>query len=265
VKLFTYENSMTLTEPSLAVKSADRVLDLFELLARRSNGLSHTEIADALQIPKSSLTKLLQTVIGRGYVAYSPNDKHYRLGQRFTSIARQTSRTQDLVTQSQPILEELMAKTRESCALNLLKGDQAEVVATVSGPQRLVSHMRLGDLAPLYATSGGKVILAHLPASKVEQYLANVSFEPITPKTLSSVDDLRRQLDEVKRTGIAYSLEEFTPGIVGLAQAVLSDDGEPLGSINVALPAVRYNPETDLLVRDALTHARAELERRVRL
>ncbi len=52
------------------------------------------------------------------------------------------------------------AKTCESAALNILKGDQAEVVAPVNGPQRLVSHMWLGDLAPLYVTSGGTIILS---------------------------------------------------------------------------------------------------------
>ena len=247
-----------------AVKSADRVLDLFELLARRSNGLPHQEIAEALDIPKSSLTQLLKTVISRGYVSYSGSDKHYHLGDRFTSIVRQISRPLDLVTQALPILEEITAKTRESSALNLLKGNQAEVVATVSGPQRLGSHMRTGDLAPLYATSGGKIILAHMPDALREKYLAKVEFEAATRKTISSVRELRRQLVKARQTGIAYAFEEFTPGIVGLAKAILSEGGEPLGSINVALPAVRFDSKIEKLVTEALTEAKLELERRIR-
>jgi DNA-binding IclR family transcriptional regulator len=252
------------SEGSSAVKSADRVLDLFELLARRSDGLSHQEIAEALEIPKSSLTQLLKTVINRGYISYSPDDKHYHLGDRFTSMARQVSRTQDLVIQALPILEEITAKTRESSALNILKGDQLQVVATVNSPQRLVSHMRLGDLAPLYATSGGKIILAHMSEAEREKYLSNVVFEAVTPKTLSSAAELRQQLDKARRTGIAYSFEEFTPGIIGLAKAVLSEKGEPVGSINVALPAVRYDPQADKLITETLVQAGQELERRIR-
>jgi DNA-binding IclR family transcriptional regulator len=253
-----------MSDLSSAVKSADRVLDLFELLARRSGGLSHQEIAEALEIPKSSLTQLLKTVIIRGYVSYSSSDKHYHLGDRFTSIVRQISRPLDLVTQALPILEEITAKTRESSALNLLKGNQAEVVATVSGSQRLVSHMRLGDLAPLYATSGGKIILAHMPDALQEKYLAKVEFQAITKKTISSVKELRRELGKARQTGIAYSFEEFTPGIVGLAKAILSESGEPVGSINVALPAVRFEAKIERLVTETLNEAKLELERRIR-
>jgi DNA-binding IclR family transcriptional regulator len=246
-------------EARSAVKSADRLLDLFELLARFNGGLSHMAIAEALGIPKSSLTQLLKTATGRGYVAYSAAGKSYRLGERFTSMARLTSRRRDLVGLAQPVLERITARTGESSALNMLKGSEAEVVATVSSTQRLVSHMRLGDLAPLYATSGGKVILAHMPGERRDEYLDSVSFQPITANTLSSAVELRRQLDKIRREGIAYSLEEFTPGIIGLAMAVLGEDGEALGSLNVALPAVRYNPRAEALITDALDEAVAQL------
>jgi DNA-binding IclR family transcriptional regulator len=247
------------------VKSADRVLDLFELLARRSNGLSHAALADALEIPKSSLTQLLKTVSGRGYVNYSAEDKHYRLGGRFASMARLTSRSLDLITQAQPILEEVTDKTRESSALNVIKGQQAEVVATVSSTQRLVSHMRLGDLAPLYATSGGKIMLANLPEAQREDYINSVQFEAITANTVTSKAQLRKQLDLARREGVAFSFEEFTPGIIGLAKAVLTEEGEPLGSINVAMPAVRFSEQLKELIITVLTQAEKELEKRVRV
>jgi DNA-binding IclR family transcriptional regulator len=246
-----------------AVKSADRLLDLFELLARFNGGLSHSAITEALGIPKSSLTQLLRTATGRGYVAYSAAGKGYRLGERFTSMARLTSRRQDLVGLVQPVLERITAQTGESSALNMLKGNEAEVVATISSSQRLVSHMRLGDMAPLYATSGGKVILAHMPESRRNEYLDGISFQPITANTLSSAAELRRQLDKIRREGIAYSFEEFTPGIIGLARAVLDEDGEALGAINVALPAVRYNPRAEALIADALDEAVTELQRQL--
>lgn len=247
----------------IAVKSAERVLDLFELLARRTDGLLHMEIADRLGIPKGSLTQLLKTVVARGYVTYSAADKHYRLGERLAHLARRTARAQDLIALAQPLLEEITTRTRESSALNFPKGGEAEVVATVNGPQRLVSHMRLGDLAPLYATSGGKILLAHMAQEQLEAYLAAVSFEAITPKTLTSIDALRREIDEARRKGIAYSFEEFTPGIIGMAMAILSDEREVLASINVALPSIRYNPVTDRLVSDALKQATKELARRI--
>lgn len=252
-------------ETATAVKSADRVFDLFELLAPRGEGLSHTAIAEALGIPKSSLTQLLKTATRRGYVSYEPDAKSYRLGARFGTMAGPASMTRDLIAQADAVLEELTAATRESSALNILKEDVAEVVATANSPQRLVSHMRLGDLAPLYATSGGKIILAHLPDDDLKAYLGRVKLRASTPNTISSVGDLRAQLKEIRREKIARSLEEYTPGIIGVATVVLSRQGAPLAAINVALPAVRYTKELEGVVIAALRKAASKLEARAQL
>lgn len=224
-----------------AVKSADRVLDLFELLAHAGREMAHNEIADVLQIPKSSLTQLLRNLIARGYVEVTPNGRGYRLGATLLSLSQSAGRVRDLVAQADAFLAEITRETGESSALNQLKGDQAEVVATVLGPARLVTHMRLGDLAPLYATSGGKALLAHLPAPVQGEYFARVRFEAVTPGTLRSVGALKKQLEAVRKTGFAYSHEEWTPGIVGIGLPVLDGDGAPLGAINVAVPAARFD------------------------
>ena len=238
-----------------AVKSADRVLDLFELLGRWGREMTHSDIADALAIPRSSLTHLLRNLLSRGYVVYAAETKCYRLGPSIAELAQQGSDAGDLVRRAEPVLKEITATTRESSALNRLRDMQAEVVATVMSPQRLVSHMQLGDLAPLYATSGGKIILANLPEPQQEEYMRSVRFEPITPNTITSVVELRRQIQTVRREGVAYSFEEYTPGIIGMAMPVLSKSGYPAGSLNVAMPSVRYSPKVRDVVAETLEAA----------
>jgi DNA-binding IclR family transcriptional regulator len=252
-------------ETRSAVKSADRILEIFEILAQRGEGLSHQALADALGIPKSSLTQLLKTALARGFVSYASSDRRYRLGERLFSIARSAAHNQDLIALSLPILEELTARSRESCALNVLKGDDTEVVATVNGPERLVTHMRLGDRAPLYTTSGGKIILAHMPRKFQEEYLEKTAYERLNPNTIDNAKELRRTIETAKRSGIAFSFEEFTPGIVGLARVVLSRSGDVLASINVAMPAVRYDDEQRDKISELLRDACNELQRLINL
>lgn len=226
-----------------AVKSADRVLDLFELLAGWGHEMSHSEIATALEIPKSSLTQLLKNLVSRGYIDFSSVSGGYRLGEAFTRLAQRTSQTRTLLTLAAPILEEITKQTQESSTLNQLRGDQTEVIATVSSPLRLVSHMRVGDVGPLYALSGGKAILAAMPDSMIEDYLKRVVFKSITPKTISSTGQLRREIAQVRKHGVAYSLEEFTPGISGIGVAILADSGFPIGSLTLAIPTARFNDD----------------------
>jgi DNA-binding IclR family transcriptional regulator len=243
-----------------AVKSADRVLDLFELLAQGVD-MSHTEISEALQIPKSSLTQLLKTMVARGYLEITSNGRGYRLGQAFLKLSDSVGRARDMVSLAGPLLEELTRETGESSALNQIKGDMAEVTATVLGPARLVTHMWLGDRAPLYAVSGGKMILAHMPDEFQRQYLANVRFEPATPRTLSSVAALKKQIAAIRASGFAYSHEEWTPGIVGVATGVLGADGYVLGALNVAIPAARFNEAAQAKCEHALRRAAEGLRR----
>jgi DNA-binding IclR family transcriptional regulator len=246
---------------SAAVKSADRVLDLFELLAQGGRDMSHTEISEMLQIPKSSLSKLLKTLVARGYLEVTLNGRGYRLGQTLLKLSDSIGRVRDIVSLAGPFLNELTRETGESSALNQIKGDMAEVTATVLGPARLVTHMRLGDLAPLYATSGGKAILAHIPDEFQRQYFANVQFEAATPATLKSVEALRKQLASIRTSGFAYSHEEWTPGIVGIGTPVLGADGYVLGAINVAIPAQRFNKAIQTKCERALSHAAESVRR----
>lgn len=222
------------------VKSADRVLDLFELLAQWGREMSHTEISQALGIPKGSLSKLLRNLVARQYVEYVPASKGYKLGEAVRRLA-ETAQTQlDLLALAEPVLREITEVTLESCALSYLRGDQVEVVATENSPQRLLSHLRLGDLAPLYAVSAGKIILALLPQEQRQLYLDNVAFEAHTDATISSTERLMEQIAEAQQTGVGFSIEEFTPGIIGIAVAVRSEAGFPIAALNVAMPAVRY-------------------------
>jgi DNA-binding IclR family transcriptional regulator len=246
-----------------AVKSADRVLDLFEFLAHAGREMTHSEIADVLQIPKSSLTQLLRNLIARGYVEMTANGRGYRLGATLLALSQSAGRERDLVAQAEVFLAEITRETGESSALNQIKGDQVEVVATIIGPARLVTHMRLGDLAPLYATSGGKAILAHLPAASLEDYLARVQFEAATPKTLRSVKALRKHLEAVRRTGFAYSHEEWTPGIVGVGVPVMDGKGVLLGAINVAVPAARFDEAVQAKCESVLRRVSDDLRRRL--
>ena len=102
-----------------AVKSADRVLDLFELLAHAGREISHSEISDTLQIPKSSLSQLLKTLIARGYVEVTASGRGYRLGEALLLLAQGAGRMRDLATQAEAFLADLTQKTGESSALNL--------------------------------------------------------------------------------------------------------------------------------------------------
>lgn len=246
------------------VKSADRVLTLFELLGRWGQEMSHSEIAHVMGIPKSSLSQLLKNLVARGWLSYSPETKSYLLGDAIIGIARGAAQTHDAIGLSQPILEELTAATNETSAFNVLRGDYAETVATVLGGETLLAVMRLGQRSPLYTTSYGKALLAYLPADMREDYLARVELVPVTPRTIRSVEELRIQLQTIRRDGIAYSFEEQVPGIVGTSCPVLGPNGNVVGAISIATAAIRYDNRLRAQISEAIARATAKLSQQLR-
>ncbi|MGZ2749352.1 IclR family transcriptional regulator [Burkholderia stagnalis] len=242
------------------VKSADRVLDVLELLAARRRPMSHTEIGEALSIPKSSLTQLLRNLEARGYLALVPGPNTYDLGPALFALVREAGSEPDLIKLIRPFVERLTAELNESSAFNLLRENGVECVSSMNSSHALLFIMRTGEIAPLHAVSSGKAILAFLPEDEREQILGRMSFERVTEHTKTSVDGLRKELLKIARDGVAYSFEEYTRGIVGIAVPVLDAQRRPLGAINIAVPVVRYSPSRDPELVDALVATATAIE-----
>ncbi len=217
--------------------------------------MSHSEIADALTIPKSSLTLLIKNMVNRGYLDINPDRKRYHLGAKFAELAKRVSSAGDLVSLAHPLLADISDVTGESSALSILEGDDSKVIATVESRHRLMSQLRLGDLAPLYATSGGKAILSSFDERQLNDYFRRVSLISVTAKTVTSEAELRRQIIDVQSGALAEVFEEYTPGIVGLAIPITSDCGNISAAINVAMPTVRYSPQARQKAEQALRKA----------
>ncbi len=246
---------------TVSVKSADRVLDLLELLARRGKAMSHTELSVALAIPKSSLTQLLRTLTERGYLVFSPGPNTYEPGQAFFALLRQGHEAFALAALARPVLDKLTGATHESSSFNVLRKDCVERLCGVDSPQALTYRMTPGTRFQLYSSSAGKAVLAALPENERERYLSRVRLERRTESTLGSVAELRRQVAKILKAGVAYSRGEYLPGIVAIAAAVRRSDGYPVGALNVVVPAIRFNEPLEALCLRELRNATAALER----
>lgn len=239
------------------VKSADRTLDLLEYLAVSPGPTPAASIAAALGIPKSSLFHLIATLTERGYVA--AGDDGYRIGPKVAELARGPDTGAHLGKLMGPVIEQLCLAINETCSFNRQSGDDAEVVITHSGQHSLSFTMKTGDLAPLYAVSSGKAMLALKDDAWLDEYLRRVRFDQFARNTIQSVERLTRDLERIRAEGFGTVDEEFTPGIVGIAMAVRQGE-TVVGAINVAIPSARYDQRTGLRIRQQIRKAAAQAE-----
>ena len=245
-----------------AVKSLDRGLDILEYVAGCPEPPSFSQLLGSLRIPRSSLFHLLTNLLSRNFLERDPKTERYRLGAEVVEIARkvQGPSLRDRVT---PPLHQLSLEVSETCGFYVQVGDSVEVVASAISTQALSYTMKVGMNAPLYAVSAGKIALADLRPQELSEYLNRVTFVPVTPHTVRSKPRLKKELQQVKATGFAYSHEEFTLGITAIATAVRS--GAKLhGAINLAVPTARFTPSRDAEFREALRRTAQVIAQEIR-
>jgi IclR family pca regulon transcriptional regulator len=179
----------TFSTLTAGVKSAERVLDILELLGRSSRSLGLSDIAQELALPKSSALALLRTLVARGYVARDDYDR-YALAQPFGQeegdwlggLPRQ------VLAISRPVVEDLVQRTRETVNLGaMLTGFMVRPLLQVSSPQEIRYEPRQVD-CPAFCTAMGRVLLAYAPKQQLDLCLAM----PLPRLTASTVTDPAR-------------------------------------------------------------------------
>ena len=240
-----------------SVKSADRALDILEYVADAAEPPAFSQMMGDLSIPRSSLFHLLSNLLARRYLEQDSLTERYRLGENVRILAKKISNP-PLSMIVLPILKRLTGELNETSGFYVRIQNEVEAIASVTSNQALAYTMKVGERAPLYAVSGGKIALSRMPAADLDSYLRKVKLETITPNTVTSRKRLKEELFKIREQGFAHSHEEFTPGIVGIATPV-EMDGRLVGALNLAVPSVRFTDDREQIFRRYLANAAATL------
>jgi DNA-binding IclR family transcriptional regulator len=228
--------------PHGGVQSVDRALAILEILARTGHaGVS--EIAEEIGIHKSTASRLLGSLVARDIVHQNSERGKYQLGFGVLRLASSIPGRLSLVREARTVLEALADEHKETVNLAVLRSNYAVNVDQAMGPSVLATYDWVGSLTPLHTTSSGKVLLAALPAEERERILKETGLTARTPKTITNRKELELQLLEVAHNGYAVSREEFEIGINAVAVPIYNHAGNTIGSISIAGPAFRFEPE----------------------
>lgn len=202
------------------VKSAERTIELLELLAAADGPLTTTEIHELTGYPRSSLHWLLHTLVQLHWLEFSDADGGYRVGARVL-LCGTSYLDKDPAMQFVPaVLERIRNDT--GYTTHFARLDNADVVylATRQAVDLRRLSSRVGRKLPATATSLGKAVLADYTAAEITARLGSGPFEKLTEHTTETLQELATELEETRRTGYSVESEQNTPGLFCVGAAV---------------------------------------------
>jgi len=242
------------TAVSSGVQVIARVAELFRALGGEPWGLTLTQLAKRLDLPRSTVHRLVGALAAEGLLMSASTAGRVRIGPEFVRIA--SGSRLELREQLQPSMRRIFEATGETVDLSMLEGEEVHVVAVIPTQHQLRAMAEIGASFPLHCTSKGKAILALLSDEKAAELLP-AKLERFTQATRTSRGELMEELAEVRRTGVAFDLEEHAVGICAVAIAAQDPFGS-LFTLSVPVPSQRFREEREVIL-EALLEVRAEL------
>lgn len=223
------------------VQSIGRAFAILEEVARNRDGIALADLSKNVGLHNSTTFHLVKTMVSLGYIRQMKDNKRYRIGRPLFALAASALDEMEMVSLATPILEDLSRETGESSHFAVRMGDAVVVIARTSGPSAFQLTDRVGVVRPAYCTALGKLILAALRPDQLERYLERVELKPLTDKTITDPQVLRREIDEVRRSGIAFDDGEFDTEVRCAAIPVRDFTGQVVGAIGISGPVWRLS------------------------
>ncbi|MDU2064468.1 MAG: IclR family transcriptional regulator [Sporomusaceae bacterium] len=239
-------------------KPTERVLNILNLLSGNADGLTLTEISKAIDVPKSTLFPILQTMADMNYIQLNKDSLRYKLG--ISAFCTGTSYSQDeyMLEFVRSIMKKIVAETKELCQMGILDGNNVLYVLKEE-PElgldiRIIS--RVGKRLPAHCTALGKALLSAYEEDDIKRLYPH-GLTAHTDHTVTDFSTLFDQLARVRAEYIAIEQEEITPGLCCYA-VPLESSGKTLAALSVSIPLFRATKEHIELVSRLLLDAREQ-------
>jgi DNA-binding IclR family transcriptional regulator len=217
-------------------QSVERAFAILDAVAQRPAGV--TALAQRVDLPKSTVARLLASLERLGAVERF-DGRRWRVGPGVAALAETVPPEQSLAALARPELTGLVQSVGEDAGMALPDGYQVVYVDHIECDQPVQVRDWTGTRAPMHAVPSGLVLLADWPANAIDDYIAR-GLTALTPQTVVDAGQLRARLEDVRRSGYAWGLEEFVEGINSVAAPVRDARGNAVAAIHAHGPAYRF-------------------------
>lgn len=216
------------------IQSVDRALCILEILSDYEDGLGIAEISEKASLHKSTVYRILNTLMCKGYVNHDIVKNKYLLTFKLFEMGNKKIEKINLVAVAHPYLKELMEKTGEVVHIAVREESELIYVDKLEPKKSIIMYTRIGMRKQMYCTSMGKAIMAELTEEEVQDIWNRSDIQRYTDNTIVSLSDLKNNLKEVKNKGYALDNQEVENGIICIGAILKDHKSKICGSISVS-------------------------------
>jgi DNA-binding IclR family transcriptional regulator len=224
-------------------ESIFRAFSIVEYLARCDDWVGLRTLARDLDLDPATAHRFLTSLKDLGYVQQHSEDSRYRLTLKFAWLGSRALEQLQLPNIARPLMEHLTTVANETTHLAILDKDQIMYVGKIDNRQAMQMRSRVGSRGCLHSTSVGKACLAFLPEDEREAMLALLPLPALTKNTITSLDELRHELELTQKRGYAVDDEENEIGIRCVGAPVFDHSGHIAGALSISGWTITMTPE----------------------
>lgn len=218
------------------------------------------EIAKGIDMTSSTTLKILDTLSLIGYVNKN-QEKNYRLGAKLVRYANKNIDQIDLVERTLPFLEKLQQTIDETIHLGILDNNEILYVNKLDPKNQTIRmSSKIGITRPLYSSAMGKAVLAHFTEEQYQQYIEQCPLIPFTEYTITNPLKLKKEIQQVEQTKIAFDDEEVEKDIFCIGTSLVHEN-QVVGAFSVSMPKYRLSEESKVQIIQMILQTKEEIEK----
>ncbi len=223
------------------VQSLERALSIIEQMAQAGRPINISELSEKVNLKISTVHRLLNTLVERGYVEQNRENNRYQLGLKLLEIANSIFTYADLRTMCRPFLAELVKKCNETANLAILDHSEIVYIDQIESHNYIIVKMfaQVGNRGPVHCTASGKILLAYLSETEQDQILSAIDLKPFTGNTITQASELKKELNQAKKQGYALDWGEMEEYVRCIAAPIFNYENKAVASIGISGPENR--------------------------
>lgn len=225
----------------MTTKSVAKALDILEVICIAGGPLELHEISRKLDLPSSTVYRLLQTLLENGYARQERVSRQYSAGLKIFELSQSIIAGLHFTDFAQEPLQDLANTTLETVHLAVLDHYEVIYLQKYDSYHPVALYSRVGRRAPAYCTGVGKLLLAHLPQSELAAFMQSVTLAPFTQNTITEEAVLEADLAGIRQRGYSIDDMEHEEGVCCIACPVRGHTGAVIAAASITAPSFRQD------------------------